>query len=99
MSECLHVPGRHCGCDDGRNCPAKPQRWHLDGANAALLHAMTGSDDAEEATSVTLFVGYSRDDDGKLIYGLHAYESEYPEEGVTPLLEFDPPAIAKASGA
>jgi hypothetical protein len=63
-------------------------KWRLDAETSALLHTMTGSDDAEEATPVTLFVGESRDDDGKLVHGLHAYESEYPEEGCTPLVEF-----------
>lgn len=63
-------------------------KWHLDQEAAALLHTMTSSDDAEDATPVTLFVGESRDDDGKPVYGLHAYESEYPEEGVIPLVEF-----------
>lgn len=61
-------------------------KWNLDNSASALLHTMTGSDDEEEATPVTLFVGESRDDDGKPVYGLHAYESEYPEEGVTPLV-------------
>ena len=98
MSECKNDPRIHCGCDDGRNCPVVAERveWHLDEAAAGLLHAMTGGD--EDPTPVTLFVGYSRDDDGKLVYGLHAYESEYPEEGVTPLLEFAAPSTP-AKGA
>jgi hypothetical protein len=66
--------------------------WSLDEDAVKMLRHLTGSDD--EPTPITLFVGPSRDDDGKPVYGLHAYESEYPEEGVTPLLEFDPPAQA-----
>jgi hypothetical protein len=92
MSACKNDSTLHCGCDDGRNCPVGVQRveWRLDADAAALLHAMTGSDSPEDATQVTLFVGHSRDDDGKMVYGLHAYESEYPEEGVVPLVEFAP---------
>lgn len=68
--------------------------WRLDEDAAALLHTMTGDENPEHATPVTLFVGESCDDDGKPVYGLHAYESEYPEEGCTPLVEFDPPPDA-----
>ena len=67
--------------------------WSLDEAASALLHTMTGDENPEHATPVTLYVGESRDDDGKPVYGLHAYESEYPEEGVTPLVEFAAPAV------
>jgi hypothetical protein len=66
--------------------------WHLDAKAVELLRDMTGTDD--ELTPITLFVGDSLDDDGKtIVHGLHAYESEYPEEGVVPLVEFPPSSL------
>lgn len=41
-----------------------------------------------------LWIGAVTDDDGKEVYGLHLSTSEYPEEGSSTLVEFDPPEDA-----
>ena len=65
-------------------------KFRLDDAACDNLRSMLGTDD--EPTRVVLFVGELQDEDGTPIYGLHAYEAEYPEEGAVTLAECPPPA-------
>jgi hypothetical protein len=65
-------------------------KLQLDEEASALLRSLIDSGTPEEVSQVTLFVGESLDDDGRPVHGLHAYQTEHPEEGLTPLVEFAP---------
>lgn len=66
----------------------EPVAWHLDAETAKFLADMITADD--EPTEITLRLGFIRDDDGNVQYGLCVEESDYPEEGATLLVECNP---------
>jgi len=63
------------------------EAWHLDEAEASLLHQLSSPDDEDEHSPLTLRVGHVRDDDGTVKFGLLCEYAEYPEEGPTLLVE------------
>jgi hypothetical protein len=70
--------------------------WHLDQESAKFLaDLITGNDEPAE---ITLRLGFVKDDDGKVQYGLLVCESEYPEEGYSLLVECDPPSAPHPQG-
>ncbi|HEX3163587.1 MAG TPA: hypothetical protein VHQ92_13500 [Pseudolabrys sp.] len=70
--------------------------WHLDQESAKFLaDLITGNDDPAE---ITLRLGFVKNDDGKVQYGLLVCESEYPEEGYSLLVECDLPTAPHPQG-
>ena len=71
-----------------------PKRMNLSCQDIACLMYHCGGDD--EATEIedmysegVLWVGEVEDDDGNKTYGLNIATADYPEEGSTPLVEFE----------
>jgi len=72
-----------------------PAKLHLDKSVIGAINFHCGdSEDGESQfgsyADGLLWVGAIRDDDGKEVYGLHIATAEYPEEGSTTLVEFEP---------
>lgn len=74
-----------CSFPVSRTAPAGAQRWELDKETSKLLADLILAND--DTTSVTLSVGFIKEDDGEIKHGLRVYESEYPEEGAILLVE------------
>jgi len=63
--------------------------WHLDSEAAQFLaELITAGEDGP--TEISLRVGQIKDDDGTVKHGLLVYETEYPEEGASLLVECPP---------
>lgn len=59
--------------------------WNLDANTAKILADMITSGD--EPIAITLRIGSIQEDDGTIMRGLLAFDSEYPEEGAILLAE------------
>lgn len=87
-----------CECEfwePPKTAEQEPVAWHLDAETAKFLADMITADD--EPTEITLRLGFIRDDDGKVQYGLLVEDSEYPEEGACLLVECEPLNAAPVS--
>lgn len=63
----------------------EPVAWELDADTAKFLSDLILGND--EPTPITLSVGFVQNDDGSIQHGLRVHETEYPEEGVSLLIE------------
>jgi len=63
--------------------------WHLDSEAAQFLAELITADE-DGPTEISLRVGQIKDDDGTVKHGLLVYETEYPEEGASLLVECPP---------
>jgi hypothetical protein len=73
--------------DAAKMVPDAGEAWHLDEAEASLLHQLSSPDNDGDHSPLTLRVGHVRDDDGAVKFGLLCEYTEYPEEGATLLVE------------
>lgn len=66
--------------------PPSAQSWELDEESCKFLADMITAD-PDQITRVGFHLGYAKDDLGNLVHSFSVYETEYPEEGVHPLVE------------
>lgn len=69
--------------------PPSAQSWELDEEACKFLVDMITAD-PDQITKIGFHLGYAKDDNGNLVHSFSVYETEYPEEGVHPLVESMP---------
>jgi hypothetical protein len=84
---------RRSGFAAGRE--AVPAKFTIPGAAiSGLVFQCGANEDNTEFSDAIAWVGELKDDAGESVHGLHAYSTEYPEDGSVTLAEFPQPAAA-----